>query len=251
MSRRNSRVRTFRASLAASLHRRPEVLMGWRPWQRRVAVGLAVAGLSLPLQAEQAVGLVLQAAGGELLRSGTALPLGAKAGDILFPGDSIRAAGGTVSFLFCPANSLQTLARTGEVLLSSGELAVTSGSLTNEQEVTACILPSVERSIAASQQHYGGSLVRDLQPEQAPDGTTESRIQALPEAQRKALLQRLKPVDEAIAADPDNQAARVARAALFEQYNLSTDALREYRHIAETWPDAAWVKSRLFVHDEQ
>ena len=60
--------------------------MGWKSWQKRVAIGLAVAGLSLPARAEQAVGLVLEAQGGELLRAGTALPLGVKAGDILFPG---------------------------------------------------------------------------------------------------------------------------------------------------------------------
>ena len=139
--------------------------MGWKSWQRHVAIGLAVAGLSLPARAEQAVGLVLEAQGGELLRADTALPLGVKAGDILFPGDSVRAAGGTVSFLFCPTNSSQTLAEQGEVLLAAGELRVESGSLINEQKVPVCILPSVERSIAASQQHYGGSLVRDLTPE--------------------------------------------------------------------------------------
>ena len=225
--------------------------MGWKSWQKRVAIGLAVAGLSLPARAEQAVGLVLEAQGGELLRAGTALPLGVKAGDILFPGDSVRAAGGTVSFLFCPANSSQTLAQQGEVLLAAGELRVESGSLTNQQKVPVCILPSVERSIAASQQHYGGSLVRDLAPEQTAEGTTESRIEALPEGQRNALLPQLQRVDQAIAADLGNQAARVARAALFEQYKLSTDALQEYRLIAETWPEAAWVKSRLFVHDKQ
>ena len=225
--------------------------MGRKPWRTHVAIGLAVAGLSLPTRAEQAVGLVIEAQGGELLRAGTALPLGLKAGDILFPGDSVRAAGGAVSFLFCPANSSQTLAQQGEVLLAAGELRVKSGSLTNEQKIPVCILPSVERSIAASRQHYGGSLVRDLQPEQTPAGTTETRIQALPEGQRNALLQQLEQIDQAIASDPGNPAARVARAALFDRYNLSADALREYQLIAETWPGAAWVKSRLFVHDQK
>ena len=225
--------------------------MGWKPWRTKVAIGLAVAGLTLPARAEQAVGLVIEAEGGELLRAGTSLPLGLKAGDVLLPGDSVRAAGGTVSFLFCPANSSQTLAQQGEVLLAADELRVKSGALTNEQKVPVCILPSVERSIAATRQHYGGSLVRDLQPEQTLVGTEQTRIQGLPQSQREALLQELERVDQAIAASPGNPAARVARAALFDRYNLSADALREYRLIGETWPNAAWVKSRLFVHDQK
>ena len=79
----------------------------------------------------------------------------------------------------------------------------------------------------------------------------ESRLQRLPAAERNALRQALEPVEKVLARNPNDQAARVARAALFDQYNLSTDALQEYRYIAEKWPDAAWVKSRLFIHDQQ
>ena len=224
--------------------------MSWKSWRRHWTIGLLIAGLSVPARAEQAVGLIIEAQGAELLRSGTGLPLGAKVGDILFPGDSLRTGDGSVSFLFCPNRSSQTLSQTGEVELSGDRLKVRSGNLTGEKQVPVCILPSVERSLTASQQHYGGSLARDLQDESAAE-SVESRLQDLPEDQRSALLRELKLVDEAIAASPEDPAARVARAALFDRYNLSSDALREYQAVAERWPDAAWVKSRLFVHDKQ
>ena len=51
-------------------------------------------------QLEQPVGLVLASQGATLHRSGDASALGAKAGDILFAGDSLKANGGTAAFQF-------------------------------------------------------------------------------------------------------------------------------------------------------
>ena len=197
------------------------------------------------------MGLVLEAQGGELLRAGTSLPLAAKPGDVLFPGDSLRTRSGNVSLLHCPTRSSQTLTPKSEAFLVADQIQVKSGELIDKKAVPVCILPPVERRAAASQQHYGGSIIRDLQPERAATGSLESRLQGLPPAEGSALRQALQPVEEALARNPDDQAARVARAALFDQYNLSTDALLSYRQIAEKWPDAAWVKSRLFIHDQQ
>ena len=226
---------------------------GWR--QNKMPIGLlwiaVLTLLALPGQAEQPVGLVLEAQGGELLRAGTSLPLTAKAGDVLFADDSLRTPSGTISLLYCPTRSSQTLTPKSEAFLLADQVQVKSGELIDKTEVPVCILPPVERRAAASQQHYGGSIIRDLQLEPTAVGSLESRLQRLPEAERNALRQALEPVEEVLARNPDDQAARVARAALFDQYNLSTDALQEYRYIAEKWPDAAWVKSRLFIHDQQ
>ncbi len=157
----------------------------------------------------------------------------------------------TVSLLHCPTRSSQTLTQKSHALLLADGIQVKSGELIDKKKVPVCILPPVQQHAAASQQHYGGSIIRDLQPQGTALGSLESRLQGLPAAERSALRQALEPVEEVLARNPNDQAARVARAALFDRYNLSTDALREYRYIAEEWPDAAWVKSRLFIHDEQ
>ena len=227
----------------------------WGLRQNQMPVGLlwiaVLTLLALPGQAEQPVGLVLEAQGGELLRAGTSLPLTARAGDVLFAGDSLRTPSGTISLLYCPTRSSQTLTQKSEAFLLADQIQVKSGELIDKKEVPACILPPVERHAAASQQHYGASIIRDLQPERTALGSLESRLQGLPAAERNALRQALEPVEKVLARNPNDQAARVARAALFDQYNLSTDALQEYRYIAEKWPDAAWVKSRLFIHGQQ
>src|SRR4051794_10888274 len=70
---------------------------------------------------EQPVGLILSPGGSKLLRLNTEAPLAARAGDLLFIGDSLKTEAGPVSFLFCPAKEMQTLGPSGEVRLDAKE----------------------------------------------------------------------------------------------------------------------------------
>ena len=182
-------------------------------------------------------------------RSGDASALGAKAGDILFAGDSLKANGGTAAFQFCPESSSHKLSEDAEVTFGQNAVQVDAGSLRDSKQLSICILPPVARGMPASQQHNGGSLARDLTGAVA-ETTFESRLQRLPADQRGALQLELAPVDAAIAEDADNLSAHVARAALLGRYKLSSDAKQQYALILDKWPDAVWTKSRLFVHDE-
>ena len=112
---------------------------------------------------EEAVGLVLSSQSAKLLRADTLVPFAAKTGDILFQGDSLMAGGGSVSFLYCPEKSSQTLSPDGAVLLGPKGLRVKSGSVTGKTSVSTCWLPKMVRVAAASQQQYGVSLTRPLQ----------------------------------------------------------------------------------------
>ena len=199
---------------------------------------------------EQPVGLILASQGGRLVRASTELPLTAQIGDVLYTGDALRSETGSLTFLFCPEKSSQKLEPGGEVLLEARQLRMVSGRVADKKLVEFCRLPQLERVPAASQQHYGGSMTRALEPAEAA-AAFPSRVDELPEEQRNALRAELEPIDRALAADPKNQAARVARAALFEKYNLGADALEEYRKIADEWPDAVWVRSRIFVHEKE
>ena len=129
-------------------------------------------------------------------------------------------------------------------------LRVDAGNLEDTKQLSICILPPVARAAPASQQHNGGSLTRDLAGP-AAETTFESRLQKLPAEQRTALQSELAAVDRAIAENAENLSAHVARAALLDQYNLSSDAKQQYGLILDKWPDAVWTKSRLFVHDEK
>jgi tetratricopeptide (TPR) repeat protein len=186
---------------------------------------------------EEPVGLVLSAPGGKLLRADTETPLAARPGDLLFSGDGLRTETGPASFLFCPAKAIETLSPSGEVRFDPKQPKVKSGKI-SEQPARACTLPQTLRVAVASQQHYGVSMTRGLnQPEVPP--TPHDKLPADVQAE-------LAPFDAALAADPKDQAALVGEAALFENHKLAANALEMYNKIREQWPDAVWVKSKIF-----
>jgi len=206
-------------------------------------LGLAAA-LTLPAveTKEEPVGLILSAAGGKVLRTNTETPIAARAGDILFSGDSLKAADTAASFLYCPTKGNQTLDAGGEVVLDPKQLKVKSGKLEPPKPVNACFLPQVVRVAVASQQHYGVSMTRGLAK---PEGDVIA-FDALP-AEAKA---ELAPFEAALKATPDDLAALVQEAAVFDRRKLEANALATYRKIAAKWQDAVWVRGRIFELEE-
>src|SRR5271168_590748 len=135
---------------------------------RKCVLILLCAAVAFPDTKEEPVGLVLSAPGGKLLRADTETPLAARAGDLLFAGDGLTTDAGPASFLFCPANSLDTLSPSGEVRFDPKQPKVKSGKI-SEQPARSCALPQTLRVAVASQQHYGVSMTRGLnQPEVPP-----------------------------------------------------------------------------------
>ncbi len=217
-------------------------------WLRLAVIGLLWVSSLAAQEKEQSVGLVLSSDGARLVRVNSELALKAKAGDILFPGDSLQGEGGTVSFLFCPEKSSQTLSQDGEVVFEADKLRVEQGELVDRKEVSFCILPQLERSPSASQQHYRDTLTRSLDITEGETASFESRLQELPASDQDALRAELEPIDQALSQDSDDQAARLARAAILQKYGLSADAIEEYEKISGAWEDADWV--RALVHEE-
>src|SRR5580658_5632353 len=207
---------------------------------RRSACATLLLALSVAAYAdtkEEPVGLVLSATGSKLLRADTETPLAARPGDLLFSGDGLRTESGPASFLFCPGKALDTLAPSGEVRLDAKAPKVRSGKIT-EQPARACTLPQTLRVAAASQQHYGVSMTRGLnKPEVAP--TPHDKLAADVQAE-------LAPYETALAANPKDQAALVTEATIFENHKLTANALDAYYKLREQWPDAVWVKSKIF-----
>lgn len=216
----------------------------------RIVVVLLVALVAAAQNAEQPVGLVTRVEGGSLLRTGTELALTAKAGDILFAGDTLSAEKGAIAFLFCPERMLVTLPAGATVVLDARQVQLKAGQLGGKQPAPYCYLPQLPRAAAASQFNNGASQTRALKDPDASPGTLAQRLAALPEAQRTALQKELEPLDKAIAANAGDGAARLARAGVLEKYNLPADAAAEYQKAGEVWPDAVWLKTRLFVLED-
>jgi hypothetical protein len=207
---------------------------------------LTLCFLAAPLAAvaqqpapEEPVGIILVATGATLVRAGSQTPLAAKSGEVLFSGDVLRTESGPATFLFCPAKMSHTLAASGEIVLERDQIKKKSGTFSASQPVGACRLPTVIRVAAASRQHYGVTMVRSLggPPEAGP-----VPLSAVPPEVRAEVTAI------GTAAEP---APAVARAAVFEKAGLNANALAEYRAAAQAWPDAVWVKGKVFELQEK
>jgi hypothetical protein len=191
---------------------------------------------------EEPVGLILGAVGGKVLRANTETPIGARAGDILFSGDSLSAAGAPASFLYCPTKASQVLDSGGEVLLDPKNLKVKTGKLEAPKPVGACFLPQVARVAVASQQHYGVSMSRGLAK---PEGEVVA-FDALPAAVKTAIA----PFEQTLRTNPTDVPSLVQEATVFEQNKLEANALAAYKKVADQWKDAVWVRGKIFELEE-
>ena len=200
-------------------------------------------------QKDQPVGLVLAAAGGMVRRAGNELAIAVRPGDLMFSGDVLEASQGSVTFLFCPEKISATLPRGGRILFEASRLQVQQGAPENRQTANFCILPPVEKAPPATRFHYGETRTRALAPGASPPNATsfETRLRALPVAQRDALLAELAPIDRALSTLQPDPAARLARAVVLAKYGLPVDAGIEYGKLSETWNSADWT--RLLVHE--
>jgi tetratricopeptide (TPR) repeat protein len=202
--------------------------------------GLAAAVLQAAVPREEPVGLVLGAGGGKVLRASTETALAVRAGDILFAGDSLQSGGGPTSFLYCPTKTSQILEQ-GEILLDAKTLKG-KGKLGVSKPVNACFLPQLVRVAVASQQHYGVSMTRGLAK---PEGDVIA-FDALP-ADVKA---EIAPLEAALRTNAGDTQAMVEEAAIFDRAKLEANALAAYRKVATQWPEAVWVRGRIFELEE-
>jgi tetratricopeptide (TPR) repeat protein len=205
------------------------------PWLGLLMLAGACWADTKPEVKEEPVGLVLNPGGGKLLRADTETPLALRAGDLLFSGDGLRTDASPASYLFCPAKTIQTLSASGEVRLDAKQPKVKTGKI-SDVPAKACTLPQTLRVAVASQQHYGVTMTRG-----GEDSKPVSRDQ-LPADLKAALA----PLDAALAADPNDPGALVSEATLFEDRKFSSNALDIYKKVQGLWPDAVWVKSKIF-----
>jgi tetratricopeptide (TPR) repeat protein len=209
--------------------------------RRLITFLLVAAGLALADTKEEPVGLILSAAGSKLLRADTETPLDARAGDLLFAGDGLRTVTSAASFLFCPLKAIDTLGPAGEVRLELKQPKVKAGKI-SEQPARACTLPQTLRVATASQQHYGVSMTRGINKPEVPP-TPRDKLSADVQAE-------LTSQDALLTADPKDPAALIAEATIFENHKLTANALEMYYKLRELWPDAVWIKSKIFELEE-
>ena len=209
--------------------------------RNKIILLLTAAALAFADTKEEPVGLILSGVGSKLLRADTETPLGARPGDLLFAGDGLRTESSPASFLFCPAKAIDTLGPSGEVRLEVKQPRVKAGKI-SEQPARACTLPQTLRVAVASQQHYGVSMTRGINKPEVPP---VRRDQLSPDIQAE-----LTGPDAALAANSKDPGALIAEATIFESHKLPANALEMYYKLRDLWPDAVWIKSKIFELEE-
>jgi tetratricopeptide (TPR) repeat protein len=191
--------------------------------------------------------LILAGNGASLVRAGSELALTAKPGQVLFTGDALR---GAATFLSCTGKSEQTLSTDGDVLFDVKGQKLRAGKIAATRPSDGCSLPPLLRTIVATQQHAGAAIAMEASREVVAQ-TFQQRLQQLPESQRTRLMTDLAPLDQAIAANPKDNVKRLARVAALETAGLDFDAAEELGRVSRDWPDAAEMRSRVFVLEEK
>lgn len=210
-----------------------------------VATVVAAAQVSPPPK-ERPVALVLKSSGAELRRANSALPLTAKPGDVLFAGDALLSGReASATFLYCPDSASEVLGPGAEVIFDPQQLRIKSGAIASKASVSICLLPELERSPVAGDQFYTSATTRELKG--GPTGDLNSRIQALPENEKKTLLNDLEPIDKALSASPKDPALLIAKAAVLQKYNLTADAADLFRNVSDVLPDSVWTRQLVHV----
>ncbi len=173
-----------------------------------------------------------------MLRADTETPLAARPGDLLFSGDGLRTEASPASFLFCPDKAIDTLGPAGEVRLDAKSPKVKTGKIT-EQPARACTLPQTLRvAVRPASNTTVSRMTRGLDKPEIPP-TPHDQLGA-------DVLAELAPYDASLKNDPKDQAALVTEATIFENHKLPANALEMYYKLREQWPDAVWVKSKIF-----
>lgn len=186
--------------------------------------------------AQTPVGLVVEAASAELRRAGSELPLAARPGDLLFPGDGLATGAGRVRLWFCPGREEYSAGPGSALEVGPAQIVWRAGRAAASKSLPVCALPAVDARRLEDVRFYGARL-RGLEAAESPP----------PPAQ--TVSPELAAIDQALAADPGNPALRLARAATLSRLGLRRQAIEEYRKLPDSWPSVDWP--RQLVHEEE
>lgn len=204
----------------------------------RSAICAVLLAAALPAQSPR------QPPAGLLLSEGATLaraprgPAAARSGEILLPGDRLRASA-PVTLLDCGTRRiLKFHPNTEFAVTGSGVQSTTGPAPVVERFVAACFLPAVKRTPVAGPLHLGATSMRG-ETGAAAEGSLQARIDALPAATRDRLVANLKQISG------DDAVACLSRAALLEEAGLLADASTYYSRALALLPQAFWIQIKI------
>lgn len=162
----------------------------------------------------------------------------AKVGELLLVRDRVTAGSQGVLLLSCAEKRIVRLAPNSEAVVTAQGLESNGVALATDRLMSACFLPSVKRMPVAGKIHVGATTMRGDDGD-APPGSLQSRIDALPPAARDKLIEAWKTVHGGDAV------AWLSRGALLEEAGLLSDAANSYVRALTQIPTAVWIQHKL------
>lgn len=160
-------------------------------------------------------------------------------GELLYPGDQITARK-PVRVLSCTDKLMSTIPAGGSAAVELH--GVVADRWESRKPVKACFLPAVNKGPVGGPKHLGAMMIRSL--EAGETGTRETRINALGESARTALLKDLA------ALEGEDAEFHVMRGVLFQRHRLHSDARAEYDAALKLWPRAVWLKTLMIAAED-
>lgn len=196
-----------------------------------------VLALAFAAPAGPPAGLLLSE-GAEVARDGRAA-VAAPAGELLYPGDVIRAKE-PVKLISCSEKLMSTLpaGETARVEI----MAIWADRWQSRTQIGACFLPPVVKGPVGGPKHLGAMMIRSMDAQKP--GTRETRIQALPPERRELVLQQLPLLGG------EGPEAHIMRGALFQRNLLHWDAREEFEAALRLWPKASWLRVLISAEDD-
>jgi len=219
---------------------------------RAIVAAMIVATVVMPAQAdpqqkERPVGFVLKTTDAELRRSNSSLPLTARPGDVLFAGDALLSGReASATFIYCPESASEVVGPNAEVIFDIKRLRIKSGEITSKTPLSICLLPELERSPGADEPFYTSARTREFKGG-LPTADLNARIQALPEEQKRAILNDLEPIEKALTANPRDPRLLIGKGAVLQKYNLNADAAEVFRNVSDVLPNSVWTRQLVHV----
>lgn len=187
--------------------------LGSGPYLALAALAAAANGQPAPASSRRAVGLLLKANDASLLRSGAGLQPGAR-GSLLFAGDTVITAGtGLAEAAWCkPGAAPVVYSISGSASLRMEDPPVGTGT---PRPLPFCELPELPPAEASFQRP-----TEPLAPDAAPQALPDDVLRELSAEDQ----QKLRLIQDALAADPANLLALVSRASLLARAGKSREA---------------------------
>ncbi len=194
---------------------------------RRIALLICLA-FALPAAEplQKPVGIVVSASGEVLIDSHqTETQWTAAPGMVLFDGYSLRNVNGTVRFSYCAKDSEFTLAPGSSITFRAQSIDGDNSRLTTAGKPSFCDLPMLPTAFTA-----------------ATRGESEPTAPPLSAEKQTELDTRLKPIDQALAANPYDLSAAAARIAVLQQFGLAAETRKAAQALAALAPEATWTR---------